>query len=192
MRFERMKAMKKNIGAQLALYPMPVTVIGAMNGEKPTWTLVAHVGIIGHDHLLVSLAAPHFINGVIKQTKKLSINIVDEEILPEADYAGSVSGAKTDKSGLFSFTIGETGAPIIEKAPLSIECTVEDIYNTKSFESFICTIDGTYVEEKHLNEAGKIDYRSLKPVLFEFPTYEYLKTGEVLGKCLSFKKNLNA
>ena len=32
--------MKKNIGAQLALYPMPVTVIGAMNG-------VAHVGIIG-------------------------------------------------------------------------------------------------------------------------------------------------
>ena len=39
--------MKKNIGAQLALYPMPVTVIGAMNGDKPTWTLVAHVGIIG-------------------------------------------------------------------------------------------------------------------------------------------------
>ena len=184
--------MKKNIGAQLALYPMPVTVIGAMNGEKPTWTLVAHVGIIGHDHLLVSLAAPHFINSVIKQTKKLSINIVDEEILPEADYAGSVSGTKTDKSGLFSFTIGETGTPIIEKAPLSIECTVEDIYNTKGFESFICTIDGTYVEEKHLNEAGKIDYRSLKPVLFEFPTYEYLKTGEVLGKCLSFKKNPNA
>ena len=184
--------MKKNIGPQLALYPMPVTVIGAMNHNKPTWTLVAHVGIIGHDRLLVSLAAPHFINSVIKHTKKLSINIVDEEILPEADYAGSVSGAKTDKSGLFSFTIGETGAPIIEKAPLSIECTVEDIYNTKGFESFICTIDGTYVEEKHLNEAGKIDYRSLKPVLFEFPTYEYLKTGDVLGKCLSFKKNPNA
>jgi len=28
--------MKKNIGSQLALYPTPVTVIGAMNGEKPT------------------------------------------------------------------------------------------------------------------------------------------------------------
>ena len=48
--------MKKNIGSHLALYPMPVTVIGAMNGDKPTWTLVAHVGIIGHDRLLVSLA----------------------------------------------------------------------------------------------------------------------------------------
>ena len=33
--------MKKNIGSQLALYPTPVTLIGAMNGDKPTWTLVA-------------------------------------------------------------------------------------------------------------------------------------------------------
>ena len=183
--------MKKNIGPQLALYPMPVTVIGAMNGDKPTWTLVAHVGIIGHDRLLVSLASPHFINGKIKETKTLSINLVDEGILPETDFAGSVSGAKTDKSGLFAYVMGEAGAPIIEKAPLSIECTVEDIYETKGFESFICSIQGTYVEEKHLNDAGKIDYHSLKPVLFEFPTYEYLKTGEVLGKCLSFKQGLS-
>lgn len=59
--------MKKNIGSQLALYPVPVTVIGAMNDDAPTWTLVAHTGIIGHDRVLVSLAAPHFINGVIKR-----------------------------------------------------------------------------------------------------------------------------
>lgn len=46
--------MKKNIGSQLALCPTPVTVIGARNGEKPTWTLVAYAGIIGHDRVLVS------------------------------------------------------------------------------------------------------------------------------------------
>ena len=46
-----------------------------------------------------------------------------------------------------------------------------DIYNTPGFESFICTIDNTYVEEKYLNDAGKINYNTLKPVLFEFPTY---------------------
>lgn len=180
--------MKKNLGSVLALYPMPVTVIGAMNGEKPTWTLVAHVGIIGHDHVLVSLASAHFINGVIKQNQKLSINIVDEAMLSEADIAGSVSGAKSDKSGLFEYEPGGNGTPIIKKAPLALECTVTDIYNTQGFESFICTIDSTYVEEEHLNEAGKINYGTLKPVLFEFPTYEYLRTGEVIGKCLSFRK----
>ena len=84
--------MKKNIGSKLALYPMPITVVGAMNGDKPTWTLVGHLGIIGHDRVLVSLAAPHFINSKIKETRKLSINIVDEKILPRADYVGSISG----------------------------------------------------------------------------------------------------
>lgn len=63
-----------------------------------------------------------------------------------------------------------------------------DIYNTTGFESFICTIDSTLVEETCLNEDGKIDYNKLKPVLFEFPAYEYLETGDVLGKCLSFKE----
>lgn len=181
--------MKKNLGKLLALYPMPVTVIGAMDGDKPTWTLVAHVGIIGHDRVLVSLAAPHHINGIIKKTNKLSINIVDEGFLPEADYVGSVSGAKTDKSKVFDYTAGENGTPLISKAPLVIECSVCNIYNTPGFESFICTIDATYVEEEHINSEGKVNYNTLKPVLFEFPTYEYLKTGEVLGKCLSFKKN---
>ncbi len=179
--------MKKNMGSLLALYPTPVTVIGAMNGEKPTWTLVAHVGIIGHDRVLVSLAAPHFINGYIKETKKLSVNLVNEDMLPQADYVGSVSGAKADKSAVFDYDLGEAGTPIIRKSPLTLECSVVDIYETPNFESFICTIDNTYVDEKHLNGKGKIDYDSLKPVLFEFPTYQYLKTGEVIGKCLSFK-----
>lgn len=184
--------MKKNIGSALALYPTPVVVVGAMNGEKPTWTLVAHVGIIGHDKILVSLASAHFINEYIKAGNKLSVNIVDEGMLPETDYVGSVSGAKVDKSAVFEYELGEAGAPVIKKAPLTMECSVVDVYNTQGFESFICTIDNTYVEEEHLNEAGKINYHTLKPVLFEFPTYEYLKTGEVIGKCLSFKKDQQA
>ena len=179
--------MKKNVGSLLALYPTPVTVIGAMNGEKPTWTLVAHIGIIGHDRVLVSLAAPHFINGRIKETGKLSINLVDEAMLPETDFVGSVSGAKADKSAVFEFDLGDAGAPIIRSSPLTMECTVQDVYNTPNFESFICAIDNTYVAEEHLNEKGKVDYDSLKPVLFEFPTYQYLRTGDVICKCLSLK-----
>ncbi len=180
--------MKKDLGSVLALYPTPVTVIGAMNDERPTWTLVAHVGIIGHDRVLVSLAAAHFINHCIKETKKLSINLVDEALLPLADHSGAVSAAKEDKSHLFAYTLSSAGAPIIEKAPLTMVCSVVDVYETLGFESFICTIDSTCVEEKHLDSAGKIDYQSLKPVLFEFPTYQYLRTGDVIGKCLSFQQ----
>lgn len=112
--------MKKNVGSLLALYPTPVTVIGAMNGDQPTWTLVGHVGIIGHDRLLVSLAAPHFINSCIQEAKKLSINLVTEEMLPEVDYVGSVSGKKADKSAVFPYDLAEDGTPIIRQEPLSM------------------------------------------------------------------------
>lgn len=122
--------MKKNIGAQLALYPAPVIVVGAIVNDKPTWTLVAHAGTMAHSHLMVSLVYAHYINQEIIESKKLSVNIVDEAWLKEADRMGVISGNKEDKS-----------------------------------------------------ESGKIDYHTFKPVLFEFPTYEYFVTGEKVGDC---------
>ena len=180
--------MKQNIGSKLALYPTPLVVVGAMVNGKPNWTLVGHLGIIGHDRVMVSLASAHYSNQGIKETKVLSINIVDEAMLKKADYTGCVSGANTDKSQLFAYTLAENGAPLINEAPVSMACNVEDIYNTPGFESFICKIDATYAEDAVLNEKGQLDYSTLKPVLFEMPTYQYLKTGEVIAPCMSLGK----
>ncbi len=180
--------MKKNIGKSLALYPTPLVVVGTMVDGKPNYVLVGHLGIIGHDRIMVSLAKPHYTNQGIKDTRALTVSIVDEAMLKKADYVGCVSGNKTDKSGIFAYHIGETGAPIIDEAPVVMECTVDDIYETDGFESFICKIAGVHADESVLTENGKLDYRKLKPVLFEMPTYEYLRTGEVIGKCMSLGK----
>ncbi len=180
--------MKKDIGSVLALYPTPAVVVGAMVDGKPTWTLVAHVGVIGHDRILVSLAKPHYINAGIKETGALSVNVVDEGILEQADCAGCVSGAKTDKSELFAWSAGADDAPLADEAKLTMECTVEDVYDTKNFDNFICSIGHTYADEEILGENGKIDYDAFKPVLFEMPGYTYLKTGETIAKCASFGK----
>lgn len=180
--------MKKKIGNALALYPTPLVVVGTMVNGKPNWLLVGHLGILGHDHVMVSLAAAHYTNLGIRATKKLSINIVDESMLALADRSGCISGHKEDKSELFAYSLDDAGVPMIDQAPITMVCSVEDIYETKGFESFICTIDATYAQENVLNADGKIDYRLLKPVLFEMPTYEYLRTGDVIGKCMSFGK----
>lgn len=92
--------MKKNIGAQLALYPCPVIVVGAMVNGKPTWTLVAHAGTVAHSHLMVSLIHAHYINQGILENKKLSVNVVDESWLKEADRMGVISGNQEDKSAI--------------------------------------------------------------------------------------------
>ena len=129
--------MKKDIGSVLALYPTPLVVVGAMVEDKPNWLLAGHVGIIGHDRVMVSMAKPHYTNRGVKKNKALSLNIVTEEILPAASYVGKVSGAKEDKSGVFEYTKGENGAPLLTASPLTMECSVVDIYETDSFESFI-------------------------------------------------------
>lgn len=125
--WERRNSMKRQIGQTLALYPMPLTVVGTMIDGKPNWALVGHTGIIGHDRLMVSMAAAHRTNQGIRDTGRLSVNIVDEVLLPMADHAGCVSGWREDKSGLFSWHLAENGAPLLEAAPVSMACTVTDI-----------------------------------------------------------------
>ncbi|WP_125142334.1 flavin reductase family protein [Clostridium transplantifaecale] len=180
--------MKKNIGPVLSLYPTPLVVIGAMVNEKPNWVLVGHLGIMGHNRLMVSLAKAHYTNQGIKANGTLTVNIVDEALLPKADRSGCVSGAKADKSRLFEYEMGEAGAPVIKASPLTMECTVTDNYETEGFDNFILKIENTYAEPSVLNENGKVNYHVLKPVLFEMPTYEYLRTGEVIGNCMKIGK----
>lgn len=175
---------KKNIGQRLSLYPMPVTVVGAEVEGKVNWLLVAHTGIIGHDRILVSMSDKHYTNQGIRKSRKLSLNLTSRQMLPRADYVGSVSGANVDKSHIFAWHAGENGTPIIDESPLSIELDVEDIYKTPGFDNFICTIANTYADESMLDSLGRLDYNKLKPVLFEFPTYSYLATGEIIGRCL--------
>lgn len=180
-----MEIEKKNLGSLLALYPKPMTVVGTKVEGKVNWLLVAHTGIIGHDRILVSMSKRHYSNQGIKELKKLSINLVSREMLPQADYVGSVSGKTVDKSGVFAYHIGENGSPVIDVSPLTMECNVVDIYETEGFDNFICTVVNTYATPDVLDHNGKLDYTRLKPVLFEFPTYSYLATGEVIGKCLN-------
>ena len=180
-----METNKKNLGNLLALYPKPMTVVGAEVEGKVNWLVVGHTGVIGHDRILVSMSKSHYTNQGVKKSKRLSVNLVSREMLPKADYVGSVSGATVDKSEVFAYHIGENDTPVIDASPLTMECEVVDIYETDGFDNFICAIVNTYAASDVLDSDGKLDYTKLKPVLFEFPTYSYLATGEIICKCLN-------
>ena len=101
-----------------------------MVNDKPTWTLVAHAGTVAHSHLMVSLVQAHYINQGIRENKKLSVNVVDESWLKDADRMGTISGNKVDKSEAFAWTMGENGAPLIDEAKVSMA-----FFNEESFPS---------------------------------------------------------
>ncbi len=181
--------MKKDIGQKVALYPTPATVVGTIDETgKVNFMLLAHIGIVSHSKILISMHSVHQSDKAIQATKKFSINLIDESFVAQADYCGTVSGAKVDKSDVFEYHLGEAGTPVIEKSPLVMECEVIDTYQIDNFNNYICAISHTYVNEELLDENGKLDYSHLKPVLFEMPTYKYLRTGEVIGDCVKMGK----
>lgn len=175
--------MKKDLGPLLALYPMPATVVGAESNGKVNWLMVAHVGIIGHDRLMVSMHKAHHTNQMVKDSRRLSINMVDKGMLRRADYVGCVSGAKTDKQGVFAHHTGPGGTPVIDESPLVMECEVTGDYETDTFDNFICRVTHTIADENVTDDMGKPDYNRLKPVLFDMPGYSYLRTGDVICRC---------
>ena len=184
-----LRNMKKNIGKKLALYPTPATVVGTVGEDgKVNWMLVANIGIVSLSKILLSVHSSHHSVKAIDEQHKLSVNIIDETFVAAADYTGTVSGAKVDKSDIFPYHIGEAGMPVIEQSPLVMECEVVDTYEIDGFKNYICNILNTYVEEDMLDEKGKLDYTKLKPVLFEVPTYKYLRTGDIIGDCVKMGK----
>lgn len=171
---------KINLGSKLALYPTPVTVVGADVNGKVNWLLISHIGIVSHDRVLVSMAKAHYTTPALGLGKKISLNLVSPEMLEKVDYVGSVDGDKDDKSQVFEFHRGDAGTPVIDEAPLTMELEIVDIYECNGFDNFICSIANTYVNEDNLDDNGKIDYDKMHTVLFEFPTYSYILSGNVI------------
>ena len=175
--------MKKNIGQVNACFPMPVVVVGAMVDGKPNWFEVAWTGIGDAGVVTLSVTPSHKTCDGIRAEKKLSINFVDEALVPRADFVGIVSGNKVDKSGIFAWSPGELGAPLADDAPVSMECSLLDIYDANGCYLLICKVEHTWAREELLDARGKLDFAKYKPVLFE-PGFHYVRTGEVLGPCV--------
>ncbi len=177
--------MQKNLGSVMGLYPTPVTVVGTVVDGRVNWLPVAHVGVVDHHTFLISVDKAHeFSNKGIQANNTVSVSLVDQKMLKTADYCGTVKGADTDKSGVFAYHDGELqGAPIIDEAPLSMECEVLNMVEVGNFNNYIVKPVNTYVQEEFLNERGKVDYEKMSPVLFEFQNANYLSTGSVIGKC---------
>ena len=183
--------MQKNIGSVMGLYPTPVTVCGAVVNGRVNWLTIAHVGVVDHQRLLISVDKNHELsNQGIKENQTVSVNVINQELLEAADYCGIAKVSKTDKSNVFKYYFDQVeGAPIIDNAPLVMACKVIQVLEVGSFNNYILAPEHTYVQDEYLNDKGKIDYEKMSPVLFEFQNSQYLSTGKVIGKCWNYGKN---
>ena len=100
---------KVNIGRNVSIYPMPVTLVGSMVEEKPNFMAVAWITRVNATPplLAVSLNKPRYTAKGILENKTFSVNFPGVNMVEQTDYCGLASGRESDKSGLFEVFYGD-------------------------------------------------------------------------------------
>jgi len=178
---------KVQLGPSTRVYPMPTLLIGANVDGKPNFMTVAWGGIANAEPPMVAVAirrSRHTHKG-ITENKTFSVNIPSLEMVREADYCGTASGAKVDKVAVCQFKVfyGKLcTAPLIEQCPLNLECRLVHTLELGSHSLFIGQIEETHVSESCLTE-GKLDLDKIRPLIYiGEPFRQYYALGEVMGK----------
>ena len=170
--------MKINLGAKNCLYPILTTLVGANVVGNPNYITIAHVGIMNHHSISLSMNKKHYTNAGIKENGTFSVNIPSVEMVKKADYCGIVSSKKVDKGKLFDNFYGKLKtAPMIKECPINMECRLIQMVDLPQHDVFIGEVVETYCDEQYLTE-GVVDFSKVRPILFVMNDKSYWKLGE--------------
>jgi flavin reductase (DIM6/NTAB) family NADH-FMN oxidoreductase RutF len=183
--------MKKSLGPRTIVYPTPVFVVGTYDREgKPNLMAASWGGICCSQPpcVAISLRKATYSYGNIVESKAFTINIPSEDLLKEADYAGSTSGRDTNKFqdlGLTSVKSELVNAPFVEQFPFILECRLLHTFELGLHTQFVGEILDVKTEESITSEDGIPDLSKLKPIFYDPGTRAYYSTGRFLGKAYS-------
>jgi flavin reductase (DIM6/NTAB) family NADH-FMN oxidoreductase RutF len=125
--------------------PMPMAIVGSMHEGKPNFMAVGWTTRANANPPMVSIGIgqSHFTHDCIMENKSFSLNIPGKNLLAQTDYAGLVSGAKVDKSGIFEIFYGQDkNIPLIKESAISLECKLVDFIKLPTNTVFIGEITG--------------------------------------------------
>jgi flavin reductase (DIM6/NTAB) family NADH-FMN oxidoreductase RutF len=183
---------KVNLGANAYIYPMPVTLVGAMVEGRANFMAVGWVMRVNRQPplLAVALNKAHYTPKGIRAQRSFSVNFPGANLMEKADYCGLVSGHKVDKSGLFRVFFGELEtAPLIEECPLGLECRVYEVVELPANDLFIGEIVAAYADEDCLTD-GRPDILKINPLVLTMPDNNYWTVGTHAGQAWSAGKKL--
>jgi flavin reductase (DIM6/NTAB) family NADH-FMN oxidoreductase RutF len=173
------------------VYPMPMTLIGAVVDGRPNFLAAAWVSRVNFKPAMMMVAlGAHHTNLGIDANGAFSINIPDVSLLEKTDYCGIVSGKKVDKSKLFDVFYGSlAGAPLIRECPLSMACRLNQTVKLPFDTLYIGDVVEVYTEERYLT-GGKPDVKKINPFTLTMPDNHYWRVGELAGNAWSAGKKL--
>ena len=168
------------------IYPLPAVMVSVADKEGHTNILtVAWTGTVCTNPAMayISVRPERYSYHMIEESKEFVINLTTEQLAHATDFCGVRSGRDVDKWKECHLTEGKadslTYAPIIEEAPVNIECKVKKIEKLGSHHMFLAEVTAVQVDDAYMNEKGKFELNHTG--LLAYSHGEYLGLGEKLG-----------
>lgn len=168
------------------IYPLPAVMVSVADKEGHTNILtVAWTGTVCTNPAMayISVRPERYSYHMIEESGEFVINLTTEQLAHATDFCGVRSGRDVDKWKECHLTEGKaeslTYAPIIEEAPVNIECKVKKIEKLGSHHMFLAEVTAVQVDDAYMNEKGKFELNHTG--LLAYSHGEYLGLGEKLG-----------
>ena len=179
--------MKEDWKPGTMIYPLPAVLVSCgSTPEEYNLITVAWTGTICTNPPMcyISVRPERHSYDIIKRNMEFVINLTTEDMAFATDWCGVRSGKDYNKFGEMGLTPGKAAivsAPIIEEAPLSIECRVKEIIPLGTHEMYIAEVVNVIADDKYIDPAtGKFELADSDPLVYLHGGYYHL--GEKIGK----------
>lgn len=179
--------MKKSLGANPYLFPMPVLMISTYNEDGTVDVMnMAWGGICAEDMVSLNIGENHKTSANIKARKAFTLSIADTAHIEAADFFGIATGNKMkdkfERSGLTAVKSSKVDAPIVTEFPVTLECEVVECKNEVYGFHVLGRIVDVLADESVLDEKGKVDPTKLNAFVFDQFQNGYYAIGEKVGQ----------
>ena len=179
--------MKKNLGVQQAVYPMPVLMVAAYDEAGKVNVMNAAWGMIcAMDKIALFIDEDHKTTQNLLKTKAFTVALADQAHMDVADFFGIASGNKMEdkfgRTGYHAEKSRHVNAPIVEEFPVVMECELAEVINTENMYAVVGRIVNVAAEEDVLDEKDKVDPAKLNALIFDQFRHGYYVSGEQVGK----------
>lgn len=179
------------------LNPVPVVMVTCADKEgKPNIITLAWAGTVNSDPPMVSISVrkERYSHALIKEKGEFVINLTTRKLAFATDYCGVKSGRDVDKFEAAELTpekASRVEVPMIMESPVNIECVVKNVIELGSHDMFLAEIVAVNVDEKLIDEKGKLHLDKADLICYSHGEYWGLeKSLGYFGYSVTKRKNL--
>ena len=166
------------------LNPEPPVLVSCGGLDKPNLITIGWTGTICTQPSMVSISVrpERYSHQLLCEHGQFAINLPTEKLVRAIDWCGVKSGRDVDKFAAMHLTAvpaAKVGTVLVEESPVNLECKVTQVIPLGSHDLFLAECVAVDVDERLLDESGKLCLNKAKLIVYSHG--DYLALGRKLG-----------